>query len=277
MISRMSSIPVCEAASISITSMCRPSEIARHGSQTLHGVIVGPPCPSGPMQLSALAISRAVEVLPTPRTPVSRKAWAMRPRAIALARVCHHRVLADQLGEGLRPVLAGEHAIGAALTNGRRSSGRSRPNPGSSAGSIWSGESAIATLFRSCAGACRSLIDQADADLMPPSRAFAEIEIREELNADQDCEERDIDPSRTGEQQRRHRDEIGQLVKPEPIIVERRDRAGQLPRHGRALDQQHTANHQPLAGPIMLIESSSIRPRCAERSSMRRNNRSSPR
>ena len=51
------------------------------------GVIVGPPCPSGPMQLSALAISRAVDVLPTPRTPVSRKACAIRPRSIALASV----------------------------------------------------------------------------------------------------------------------------------------------------------------------------------------------
>ena len=78
---------VADAASISITSICRPSAIARHGSQTLQGVIVGPPCPSGPMQLSALAISRAVEVLPTPRTPVSRKACAIRPRSMALASV----------------------------------------------------------------------------------------------------------------------------------------------------------------------------------------------
>ena len=50
-------------------------------------MIVGPPCPSGPTQLSALAIRRAVEVLPTPRTPVSRKAWASRPRSIALPSV----------------------------------------------------------------------------------------------------------------------------------------------------------------------------------------------
>jgi hypothetical protein len=73
--------------------------------------IVGPPCPSGPMQLSALAISRAVEVLPTPRTPVSRKACA---RPIALDRVAQrgdHRILADQLGKGLRAIFAGEHAI----------------------------------------------------------------------------------------------------------------------------------------------------------------------
>src|SRR5690554_2132970 len=39
------------------------------------------------MQLSALAIRRAVEVLPTPRTPVIRNAWAKRSRLIALARV----------------------------------------------------------------------------------------------------------------------------------------------------------------------------------------------
>ena len=39
------------------------------------------------MQLSALAISRAVEVLPTPRTPVIRKACASRSRSIALASV----------------------------------------------------------------------------------------------------------------------------------------------------------------------------------------------
>ena len=120
MISRTSSTPVWLAASISITSICRPSAIATHGSQTPQGSIVGPPCPSGPMQLSALAISRAVEVLPTPRTPVSRKAWASRPRWIALPSVVHHRVLADQLGEALRPVFAGEDAIDLSLGRLRR-------------------------------------------------------------------------------------------------------------------------------------------------------------
>ena len=49
--------------------------------------MVGPPVPSGPMQLSARAMMRAVVVLPTPRTPVRIKAWAMRPVAIAFARV----------------------------------------------------------------------------------------------------------------------------------------------------------------------------------------------
>jgi len=58
-----------------------------HGSHTPQGSMVGPPCPSGPMQFSALATRRAVEVLPTPRTPVSRKAWAIRPRSMALPSV----------------------------------------------------------------------------------------------------------------------------------------------------------------------------------------------
>ena len=61
MISRTSSTPVCEAASISTTSMWRPSAIAWHCSHWPHGAMVGPPCPSGPTQFRALAISRAVE------------------------------------------------------------------------------------------------------------------------------------------------------------------------------------------------------------------------
>src|SRR5690349_11284976 len=48
---------------------------------------VGPPWPSGPMQLSARAMMRAVVVLPTPRTPVSSQAWASRPDRMALVRV----------------------------------------------------------------------------------------------------------------------------------------------------------------------------------------------
>ena len=42
---------------------------------------------------------RAVVVLPTPRTPVRMKAWAIRPVAIAFDRV-RHRLLPDELGEG---------------------------------------------------------------------------------------------------------------------------------------------------------------------------------
>jgi hypothetical protein len=42
---------------------------------------------SGPMQFSARAMMRAVVVLPTPRTPVSMKACAMRPVANALDNV----------------------------------------------------------------------------------------------------------------------------------------------------------------------------------------------
>src|ERR1700732_324806 len=61
--------------------------MARHGSHTPHGAIVGPPVPPGPTQLSARARMRAVVVLPTPRTPVRMKACAIRPVAIAFDRV----------------------------------------------------------------------------------------------------------------------------------------------------------------------------------------------
>ena len=49
--------------------------------------MVGPPVPSGPTQFSPLAMMRAVVVLPTPRTPVSTKAWAMRSASKALRSV----------------------------------------------------------------------------------------------------------------------------------------------------------------------------------------------
>src|SRR5262245_33779851 len=53
-----------------------------HGSQTPHGVAVGPLT-----QHSALARTRAAVVLPTPRAPQNRKAWWTRPLANALASV----------------------------------------------------------------------------------------------------------------------------------------------------------------------------------------------
>ena len=59
----MSSIPRCEAASISITSSDEPFAIATHAWQVL-SVRVGPVA-----QLSALARIRAIEVLPVPRGP----------------------------------------------------------------------------------------------------------------------------------------------------------------------------------------------------------------
>ena len=63
----MSSIPRCEAASISITSSEVPFAIATQAWQVLSGVGVGP-C----AQLSALARMRASEVLPVPRGPAKR-------------------------------------------------------------------------------------------------------------------------------------------------------------------------------------------------------------
>ncbi len=56
--------------------------ISRHASQALQGSGVGPFA-----QLRAFASRRALVVLPTPRTPVKRKACATRPERMAFARV----------------------------------------------------------------------------------------------------------------------------------------------------------------------------------------------
>ena len=63
----MLSTPVLEAPSISITSTNRPSATSEQAGQRLHGSPA-----SGAAQLSALANSRAVVVLPTPRGPEKR-------------------------------------------------------------------------------------------------------------------------------------------------------------------------------------------------------------
>ncbi len=80
-------MPVRVAASISSTSMWRPSAIAVQWPQTPQGSGVACPLPSAPVQLSARAMIRAVVVLPTPRIPVSRKACAIRPVRKAFASV----------------------------------------------------------------------------------------------------------------------------------------------------------------------------------------------
>ena len=83
MISRTSSTLVWVAASISSTSMSRPSVISVQASQTPHGSAVGP-C----SQLSARARMRAVVVLPTPRGPENTNDCAIRRAPMALRSVC---------------------------------------------------------------------------------------------------------------------------------------------------------------------------------------------
>ena len=63
----MSSMPRCDAASISITSSEVPFAIATHAWQVPSGVGVGP-C----AQLTAFARMRASDVLPVPRGPANR-------------------------------------------------------------------------------------------------------------------------------------------------------------------------------------------------------------
>ena len=65
----MSSMPRCDAASISTTSSEVPAEIETHAWQVPSGVVVGPDA-----QLSAFARIRAIDVLPVPRGPAKRYA-----------------------------------------------------------------------------------------------------------------------------------------------------------------------------------------------------------
>src|SRR4051812_19967588 len=84
MMARTLSTPVLEAASISITSMSSPRATALQDSHLPQGLVVGR---SDDSQLRAFARMRAMEVLPVPRVPVKRKAWASRPDSIARFRV----------------------------------------------------------------------------------------------------------------------------------------------------------------------------------------------
>ena len=79
---RTSSTPLFDAPSISSTSVSRPAVISTQIAHVPHGSGVGPDS-----QLSALASRRAVVVLPTPRTPVKRKACATRSELIAFLSV----------------------------------------------------------------------------------------------------------------------------------------------------------------------------------------------
>ncbi len=66
----MSSIPRCDAASISITSRELPFEIETHELQTPQGSAVGPRS-----QFTPLARIRASDVFPVPRGPAKRYAF----------------------------------------------------------------------------------------------------------------------------------------------------------------------------------------------------------
>ena len=82
MTSRTCSTPLLEAPSISRTSRLVLEAISTQAGHSPQGVTVGPLA-----QLSALARIRAVEVLPTPRTPEKRKAWAVRSCSIEFRNV----------------------------------------------------------------------------------------------------------------------------------------------------------------------------------------------
>src|SRR5690606_27881816 len=79
--SRTSSTELLEAASSSATSGCEPPCTNRHDSHTPHGRPAG----SASSQLTAIASSLAVVVLPTPLGPEKRYACPVRPLVTAAA------------------------------------------------------------------------------------------------------------------------------------------------------------------------------------------------
>ena len=105
--SRTLSMPVCVAASISSTSMSRPSAISMHASQIAAGSAVGPFT-----QFSARARMRAVVVLPTPRGPGEHERLRQPPARERVAQRTRHRLLSDDIVELLRPPFARDDLVG---------------------------------------------------------------------------------------------------------------------------------------------------------------------
>ena len=105
--SRMLSMPVCVAASISKTSMSRPSAISTQASHSPQGSGVGPFT-----QFRHRARMRAVVVFPTPRAPAKMNAWASRPRRKRVAEGRGYSLLTNDVFEALRAPAAGEDLVG---------------------------------------------------------------------------------------------------------------------------------------------------------------------
>ena len=63
------------------------------------------------MQFNALAISRAVDVLPTPAHAGHQKGVGQPVTRDGVGESSHHRLLPDQFGKGLRAIFARQHAI----------------------------------------------------------------------------------------------------------------------------------------------------------------------
>ena len=105
--SRTLSTPVWVAASISRTSMSRPSAISTQASHWPQGSAVGPLT-----QFSARARMRAVVVLPTPRGPAEHERLREPAAGQRVAQRPRHRLLSDDIVEPLRPPLAGDDLIG---------------------------------------------------------------------------------------------------------------------------------------------------------------------
>ena len=102
-----SSMPRCEAASISITSSELPLAIA-----SAIGVVGSKSAFGPPSALSALARMRAIEVFPVPRGPANRYACRTWPVLDRVPQRPHDGLLADHVAEVERAVGAVEGGHG---------------------------------------------------------------------------------------------------------------------------------------------------------------------
>ena len=102
MISRMSPTPVREAASISSTSTCRPSAIGDAGLADPAGLDRRPALPVRPGAVQPLGDDPRRRGLADAAHAGQHEGMRDPVRLEGVAERAHHRLLADQVGEGLR-------------------------------------------------------------------------------------------------------------------------------------------------------------------------------
>ncbi len=86
--------------------------MATQGSQTPHGLIVGPPLPSGPMQFKRLGDDPRCRGLADAAHPGQQPGLRQPVARDGVAERAHHGFLAEQRIETGRAIFAGKDAIG---------------------------------------------------------------------------------------------------------------------------------------------------------------------
>ena len=104
-------MPVCEAASISITSGWRPSMMARQCTPSAARSTFGAPEPSSRLEVQAAREDAGRRGLADAAHAGQHPGMRDAPGREGVAQRAHHRLLADQVVEARRAVFAGEHLV----------------------------------------------------------------------------------------------------------------------------------------------------------------------